>query len=79
MNDASSIASHRGTNAWGLIMTDGGTLTMSGTSVIRDNRADGGIFGGGLLVGPDTTLVSVTCGLGGNIYGNTPDDCYFEP
>jgi hypothetical protein len=78
MNDASSIADHRGSwYAWGLRMTDGGTLTMSGSSAIRGNR--GHSFGGGLCAGPDITRVGVTCGTGGNVYGNTPDDCCFEP
>ena len=33
---------------------------------------------GGLYIGRRTTLVCVTCGPGGNVYGNTPDDCYLE-
>jgi hypothetical protein len=50
---------------------------MSGSSAIRGNR--GHSFGGGLCAGPDITRVGVTCGTGGNVYGNTPDDCCFEP
>jgi len=50
-----------------------GSLTLRDTRV-TGNRVDGqggGIHGSGKLVG-------VTCGPGGNVYGNTPDDCYFE-
>jgi len=37
--------------------------------------------GGGLYNASGGTLVGVSCGPQtlANVYGNTPDDCYFEP
>jgi hypothetical protein len=34
--------------------------------------------GAGVYVGSRSTLVGVVCGPGGNVSGNTPDDCYIE-
>ena len=61
-----------------------GSLTMTGASSIHSNAVastvDGAAgLGGGLYNASGGTLVGVTCGLIGNVYGNTPDDCYFEP
>jgi len=88
LNDASSIHGNlhkykEGPGVGGGVVNEG-TLTMTGSSSIQHNEAvsfsgvgmaghGGGIynFGGG-------TLTGVICGPGGNVYGNTPDDCYFE-
>jgi predicted outer membrane repeat protein len=48
---------------------------MTRSATITDNTAD---QGGGIHAGSGSILVGVTCGPGGNVYGNTPDDCYFE-
>jgi hypothetical protein len=60
-----------------------GTLTMTGSSRITDNEAQNGGngvpgLGGGLYNASDGSLVGVNCGPGGNVFGNTPDDCHFE-
>jgi hypothetical protein len=54
-------------------------LTMNDGSSIHDNRAREA--GGGVWIGTQEppVLTGVTCGPGGNVYGNTPDDCYIEP
>jgi hypothetical protein len=94
MNDSSSISDNRATNArWDTYSTHpyrvnrksacgggvgvlfGGRLVMTGSSAIRDNSS---AWCGGGLTGSTRFLVGVVCGPGGNVYGNTPDDCYFE-
>ena len=62
-----------------------GSLTMIGASSIHSNAAastvDGAAgLGGGLYNASGGTLSGVNCGqdTGANVYGNTPDDCYFE-
>jgi peptidoglycan/xylan/chitin deacetylase (PgdA/CDA1 family) len=48
-----------------------GRLRLLGTSAVKGNRA--GVDGGGIRnLG---RLVGVTCGPGGNVHANTPDDC----
>ena len=85
MNDASSIHDNRANEGGGGV-AGAGTLTMNDASSIHDNRAvaaDGTPGqGGGIWFtswGGDPNLVGVTCGPGGNVCGNTPDDCFFEP
>jgi hypothetical protein len=62
-----------------------GSLTMTGSSRIDTNEAksaSNGVvgLGGGLYNGSGGTLDGVTCAphTYANVYGNTPDDCYFE-
>jgi len=68
--------------AGGVWLSRSGTLTMNGSSVISDNSATCGA--GGLYSNANTrdagTLVGVSCAPQSyaNVYGNTPDDCYFE-
>jgi hypothetical protein len=82
LNDASSIAANRaqiggGVYMWSPYGDDEGTLTMTGSSRITGNTGRRG--GGGVAFEPRSdTLVGVGCGPEGNVYGNTPDDCYFE-
>ena len=64
------VAMYRGT------LSPSPTFTMTGSSAITGNTAG---QGGGICAASGTTLVGVTCGPGGNVYGNTPDDCYVEP
>ena len=44
----------------------GDRLTVKGTCV------------GKTVIDRNVVLVGVTCGPGGNVHGNTPDDCYVE-
>ena len=79
LNDASSISGHRN-GAWSFgVYLDSGTLTMTGSSVIRDNHRRQGStgIGGGILAGPNVSLVGVICAPleNANVYGNTPTDC----
>ena len=71
LNDSARV--RRNMN-WGVLQRLGGSLTMNGTSRITGNHGLGK-RGGGVHAG---TLTGVTCGPGGNVYGNTPDDCYIE-
>jgi predicted outer membrane repeat protein len=48
---------------------------MTGASTITGNTAG---RGGGIYAASGSVLVGVTCGPGGNVTGNTPDDCYVE-
>jgi len=91
MNDASSI--HGNTTRWsggGLVLA-AGRFFMNDASTISGNVApkvgeatneDGGFVGGGggggLVLGGGA-LHGVDCGPGGNVTGNSPDDCYVEP
>jgi hypothetical protein len=82
MNDASVISGNRVTNRVGYGNpygggVAGGRLVMNDASAIRGNSS--AWLGGGLDAGSTRFLTGVTCGPGGNVYGNTPDDCYFEP
>jgi hypothetical protein len=72
LNDAARVS--RNTN-WGVLQRMGGSLTMNGTSRITANHGLGK-RGGGVHEG---TMTGVTCGPDGNVFGNTPDDCYIEP
>ncbi len=73
MRDRSTISGNTG-EVGGVHLSEG-DLRMSGASSITGNT---GIDGpGGIWVGDDIELVGVSCGPGGNVYGNTPDDCYF--
>ena len=62
-----------------------GSLTMNDSSSIHDNIAEGGDGiegrGGGIYNASGGTLVGVNCAphTYANVYGNMPDDCYFEP
>ena len=91
MNDASSISGN--TTHWrgGGVFLAAGRFFMNGASTISGNVAPkvgeatnedgefvGGGGGGGLVLGGGA-LHGVVCGpRGGNVYGNTPDDCYVE-
>jgi hypothetical protein len=57
-----------------------GSLIMEESSRVYGNgpSADATAQGGGLYNASGGTLLGVTCGPGGNVYGNTPDDCYLE-
>jgi hypothetical protein len=71
----------------------GGSVTMTGSSTIRDNHLECPPTGSGCIVwglnpphpaGLDSrggTLIGVNCAphTYANVYGNTPDDCYIEP
>jgi len=88
MNDTSSIHDNRARGSGGGVHTGGaygaGSVTLNDASSIHDNRAvaaDGSPgLGGGLWSGhrERATLVGVVCGPGGNVHGNSPDDCYVE-
>ena len=84
MNDASSIHDNRANEGGGGV-AGYGALTLNDASSIHDNRAvaaDGTLGqGGGIWFwswSDDPNPIGVTCGPGGNVYGNLPDDCYFE-
>ena len=55
------------------------TLTMTGSATITGNTAT--VHGGGIYVKGGASLTGVNCAphTYANVYGNTPDDCYFEP
>ena len=62
-----------------------GSLTLTGASRITENEARTGWngvtgLGGGLYNASGGTLNGVNCAphTYANVYGNTPDDCYFE-
>ena len=82
MNDASSIHGNStvsavaGTGLGGGVY-NAGHLTMTGSSRITENRAG---QGGGVYNASGGTLIGVGCApqTYANVYGNTPDDCYFE-
>ena len=91
MNDSSSIsgneASSDGSGEGGGVCVRSGTLTMTGASTVTANRAaarhespdgDWDVGGGGGIYQAGGHLVGVTCGPGGNVQGNTPNDCYVE-
>jgi hypothetical protein len=77
MNDSSRIVGNFVSGApersLGGGVYNAGTVTMNDASRIRGNTS-GGVYNasGGILFG-------VVCGQGGNVTGNTPDDCYIEP
>ena len=85
LNDASTISGNS-VQAWSAGRYGGGvymvryfgppSLTMTGSSTITGNTAG---QGGGIYAVPGSVLNGVVCGPGGNVYGNSPDDCYFEP
>jgi hypothetical protein len=85
MNDSSIIKGNRALMEGGAVaMDEGSALTMNDSATITANAADLGssshdFHGGGVYSYRGGTLVGVTCGPGGNVYGNTPDDCYIEP
>jgi len=85
MNDASSIHDNHATfdvlgDSGGV--SNAGILTMNDSSSIHDNHADGGgpPRGGGVFNYAHATLSGVYCAphTYANVYGNSPDDCYFE-
>jgi hypothetical protein len=82
MNDSSSIHDNRANERGGGVA--GVDLTMNDASSIHDNRAvaaDGTPGqGGGIWYGSGSGdhVVGVTCGPGGNVHGNSPDDCVLE-
>jgi hypothetical protein len=94
MHDASSIhhnsvngpSIYRATTpARGGGVYNAGTLVMTGSSRITQNDARTGLngvtgSGGGLYNASGGTFDGVMCGSQSyaNVYGNTPDDCYFE-
>lgn len=73
MRDRSMISGNTG-EVGGVDLLEG-SLRMSGASSITGNTGTAGP--GGIWVGRDNELVGITCGPDGNVYGNTPDDCYF--
>jgi hypothetical protein len=80
MNGASSIRGNLATVGSIGGVANAGTLTMHDSSSITGNTAvtsPGGLSNGR---SPGTTgaLVGVVCGPQGNVYGNTPDDGFFE-
>ena len=81
MNDMSSIRGNRATLGSVGGVASLGTFTMTGASSIVGNTAvvSPGGLSNGRSPGPIGSLVGVTCGPGGNVYGNTPDDCHIEP
>jgi hypothetical protein len=89
MSDDSSIHDNSNYCEGGGVLMWGGRLRMTGSSSITANavidhgtddawQCDYGVRGGGIYRSKGT-LVGVTCGPGGNVYGNSPDDCYIEP
>jgi hypothetical protein len=83
MNDQSSIHDNHATVGSVGGFMNWGTLTMNGDASIVGNTAvtqAGGLRNGG-AIGPigTRTLVGVTCGPGGNVVANSPDDCDFDP
>jgi hypothetical protein len=49
----------------------GHSIRVQGSSVVTGNKAD--VCGGVCAYEPDR--VTATCGPGGNVHGNSPDDC----
>lgn len=87
MRDTSSIAGNVSeVGGGGGVEIGSGVFRMEGASAVtantappRQEDADSSYNpgdGGGIFVSGGT-LVGVTCGAGGNVHGNTPDDCYF--
>ena len=80
LNDASSISGNSAAESGGgvFMVSSAASLTMTGSSTISGNTT--GQFGGGVYAGAGTTLVGVNSAPQtlANVYGNTPDDCYFE-
>jgi hypothetical protein len=82
LNDSSSISGNlverQGlpTFGGGVYMNSSASLTMTGSATITGNAAG---QGGGVYAESGSLLNGVVCGPGGNVYGNTPDDCYVEP
>ena len=81
LNDSSTISGNSVSDAGGgvyLATFDGSgqvraSLTLNDSSTISGNAA---ARGGGVWFSPHTaTLTGVTCGPGGNVHANTPDDC----
>lgn len=90
MNGSSSIHHNGVYDSWDQHSQGGGvynlgTLSMRDTSSIHDNGprwwsddVAAPVDGGGIFNAKGGTLAGVTCGTGGNVYSNTPDDCYSE-
>ena len=80
-------------NSGGVENNIGGSVTMTGSSTIRDNHLGvptHRVVAASLAPNPPHpagldsrggTLLGVSCApqTDANVYGNTPDDCYFEP
>ena len=72
---------------WGPGDAQGGGVYNTGSLIMRDQAGIAGngptndnwteLQGGGIYNAMGGTLSGVLCGAGGNVYGNTPDDCYF--
>jgi hypothetical protein len=84
MNDASSVRQNTG-GCIGAGISNWGRITMTGSSSITGNvviesywGCEEGHLGGGIYHGRGR-LDGVTCGPGGNVHDNSPDDCYVEP
>ena len=71
MRDSSSITGNRAGSGGGVF--DAGTLVMRDSSSITGNTAT--IWAGGIDNHSGDLLVGVTCGPGGNVHDNVPDDC----
>ena len=82
MNDASALTDNQADETGGGVHLVGGTVRMTGAASISGNTAqgledEGGQPGeGGGLYRAGGRLRGATCGPGGNVYGNTPDDCF---
>lgn len=76
LNDGSTISGNSAAG-WGggVFAVLGSRLTLNDASTISGNTAS---QGGGLYHGSGT-FVGVICGPGGNVHGNTPDDCWPSP
>jgi hypothetical protein len=83
MNDASSVRDNTGGCAAAGVW-NAGRLTMTGSSTITGNTVTESYWGcegehrGAGVYHARGRLVGVVCGPGGNVYGNTPDDCFIE-
>ena len=84
LNDSSTISGNSAPWYGGGVAFDGyypnepRSLTMTGSSTITGNTA--GLGRGGVSFNPYTaTLTGVTCGPGGNVFSNSPDDCKVGP
>lgn len=63
-------------NSGTFVMRDGSSIRGNGPGPVHTGPPEW-VTGGGIFNDTGGTLVGVTCGPGGNVYGNTPDDCYF--
>jgi hypothetical protein len=75
LDESSSIRDNVASQTGGGV-SGGHSIRVLGSSVITGNQA---VTCGGICSGPSSPITA-SCGPGGNVYGNSPDDCFtFTP